>query len=84
MRDWFLLAVVFAPLLVLGFWNGAVLTRLRGYRAIGIGWFVVGALILGWYDGWVKRALVGILIFIPLMAPFRLVERSRSVVDGRL
>jgi hypothetical protein len=38
-------------------------------KVIGISWFVIGSLILGWY-GWLKRVLVGILIFIPLMGTF--------------
>jgi len=70
MREWALLTLTFAPIVALGF-----IYRMGGdpptwLRVIGLGWFVVGALILGWYDGWLKRALVGVLIFIPLMAIF--------------
>ena len=39
-------------------------------RAVGLSWFVLGSLYVGWYDGWLKRVLVGILIFIPLMGAF--------------
>jgi hypothetical protein len=70
MRDWLLLAATFTPLLVLGFLERSGADPPDWIRAIGIGWFVAGALVLGWYDGWVKRALVGVLIFIPLMAAF--------------
>jgi len=67
MRDWYLIALTFAPVLVLGFLQRGGIEVTEWVRDIGIGWFVAGALILGWYDGWVKRALIGILIFIPLM-----------------
>jgi hypothetical protein len=67
MRDWYLLALTFAPVLVLGFLQHGGLDIPEWMRVIGLGWFVAGALTLGWYDGWLKRALVGILIFIPLM-----------------
>ena len=67
MRDWVLLALTFAPVLVLGFLQRGGVEVTEWVRIVGIGWFVVGVLILGWYDGWVQRALIGILIFIPLM-----------------
>jgi hypothetical protein len=66
MRDWFILAVVFAPVLVLGLFHRSGIESPDWIRVIGIAWFVAGSLYIGWYDGWVKRALLGILIFIPL------------------
>jgi hypothetical protein len=70
MREWLLLAATFAPLLILGLLERSDDEAPAWMRAIGLGWFIAGALVLGWYDGWVKRALVGVLIFIPLMAAF--------------
>jgi hypothetical protein len=67
MRDWYLLALTFAPVLVLGFLERGGVEVAEWVRTVGIGWFVIGALILGWYDGWVQRAVIGIVIFIPLM-----------------
>jgi hypothetical protein len=70
MRDWLLLAATFTPVLILGLLERAGADPPASIRAISIGWFVIGSLILGWYDGWVGRALVGVLIFIPLIAAF--------------
>ena len=67
MRDWFILAAVFAPVFLLDLVQRSGVEAPVWIRVVGIGWFVVGALYIGWYDGWVKRALLGILIFIPLM-----------------
>ena len=70
MRDWLLLALTFAPVLLLGLVQRSGEELPEWIRIFGLAWFVVGSLIIGWYDGWLKRALVGILIFIPLMTSF--------------
>jgi hypothetical protein len=70
MREWLMLAVTFAPVVILGLLQRSGVEAPDWIRVVAIGWFVVGALVIGWYDGWVQRALMGVVIFIPLMAAF--------------
>jgi hypothetical protein len=67
MREWLLLAVVFAPLAAL------CVVQQRGEDppdwavAIALAWFRLVGAAIGWYQGWFKRLFVAILVFIPIM-----------------
>jgi hypothetical protein len=69
-REFYLLVATLAPLFVLGLLERSGVEPPTWIRVIGITWFGAGALYIGWYDGWVKRALVGVLIFVVLMGLF--------------
>lgn len=70
MREFYLLVATLAPLFVLGLLDRGGVDTPTWIRVVGLTWFAVGALYIGWYDGWVKRALVGLLIFFTLMGLF--------------
>ena len=70
MRDFYLLVATLAPLFVLGLLERSDADPPTWVRVVGLTWFSAGALYIGWYDGWVKRALVGLLFAITLMGIF--------------
>jgi hypothetical protein len=70
MRELYILAATLAPLFVLGLLERSGAEPATWVRIVCLTWFAAGALYIGWYDGWVKRALVGLLIAITLMGIF--------------
>lgn len=64
MRDWLIMGVILGPALALCILQQGGEVPTWAWVLAG-GWAAAGGIVVGWYEGWINRVLVGMLVFVP-------------------
>jgi len=64
MRDWLVMGVILGPALALCLLQQGGEVPTWAWVLAG-GWAAAGGIVVGWYEGWINRVVVGMLVFVP-------------------